>query len=266
MSQRTALIVHAVTTDNGAATALRLAADGFNIAICDNASRQDKLDDLARSVAAKGVQWRSYASDVTQEADIIKLLADVVNDFGGLDVLVIATSFATCLGPLVDVLVAEWDGMFTAITRSCFLLYKYAAQHMIRQGRGGRIVSANQICGQQVLRPHLGAYSAAMFAVRGLTQTAALELGPHNITVNSFALGTPGPSEKYEDAKPFWEQIKRFESEGADSQQFVVTRTPLQKKFATGDDIARVVSLLVSKECDFMTGQTIAVNGGIIMS
>ncbi|KAF9039689.1 NAD(P)-binding protein [Hymenopellis radicata] len=256
MSQGTALIVHAVTTDHGAATALCLAADGFNIAICDTASRQDKLEDLARSVASNGVQCRRYASDVAKEEDIVDLFSALVKDFGGLDVMVIAgPPFATSAGPLVDATTAEWDDTFAAFTRSYFLLYKYAAQQMIKQGRGGRIVSANHLVGQQAFAPQVSAYSAAAFAVRGLMQTAALELGPHNITVNSFARSLLGPSEKYETGQSIIEYVKSLKA--IDAYQYVATHTPLPKKLATGDDIARVVSLLVSKDCDFMTGQTV---------
>ncbi|KAK0439979.1 uncharacterized protein EV420DRAFT_1279333 [Desarmillaria tabescens] len=85
--------------------------------------------------------------------------------------------------------IEEWDKSFELNTRSVFLFYKYAAIQMIRQGHGGSIIGSSATSGLQAWVPNLTSFCANAFAIRGLTQSTALELGPHTITVNSFAPG-----------------------------------------------------------------------------
>ncbi|KAF8903409.1 hypothetical protein CPB85DRAFT_1025164 [Mucidula mucida] len=110
---------------------------------------------------------------------------------------------------------------------------------------------------------HLSAYTAACFAIRGLMQTVALELGQHNITVNLLAHSVL--------LDPTVESVVAAlgSRSGWDLQgitKYMADRTPLPKKAATSQDIVPVVSMLASKECDFMTGQTISINGGMMMN
>ena len=97
--------------------------------------------------------------------------------------------------------------MFSVNVLGTFLCFKYASLEMIKQGRGGRLIAASSVTGKQgwdfiplhfdsddhtVSRPGLAAYSASKFAIRGIMQTAAVELGPHGITANAYA---PGPTD-----------------------------------------------------------------------
>lgn len=99
----------------------------------------------------------------------------------------------------------QWDRLFSVNVRGMFLCYKYAGKQMIKQGRGGRIIGASSMGGKQGLlvsidaltlltlllgQPGLSSYCASKFAIRGLTQSAALEFGQYGITVNAYAPGT----------------------------------------------------------------------------
>lgn len=133
------------------------------------------------------------------------------------------------------------------------LCYKYAAQQMIAQGRGGRIVGASSIAGK---RPFLlgSAYVASKFAVRGLTQVAAMELGKHGITVNAYAPGF----------------IKTEMLEGVERSMNMEPGVFVEASISTlaiprlgeTEDIAELVSFLVSKKAGYITGQTFSSDGG----
>lgn len=89
---------------------------------------------------------------------------------------------------LLDTTVEEWDRIFGVNMRGVFLCYKEAAKIMIQQGTGGKIIGAGSIAGYRP-DPMVGCYAATKWGVRGLTQVAAMEWGPHNITVNSYCPG-----------------------------------------------------------------------------
>ncbi|VDC04971.1 unnamed protein product [Peniophora sp. CBMAI 1063] len=128
-----------------------------------------------------------------------------------------------------------------------FLCYKHGSLKMIEQGRGGRIIGACSMAGKVGDRTGF-VYSASKFAVRGMTQAAALELAKHNITVNAYA-----PS-----AVDTEMTRKAFEEAGKTTDE----ATPLGR-IGTPDDIAGLVSYLASEDAGFITGQSIGVNGGL---
>ncbi|KAF9020955.1 hypothetical protein BDZ89DRAFT_1164006 [Hymenopellis radicata] len=149
---------------------------------------------------------------------------------------------------------------------------------MIKQGRGGRFICGNTIMALDGGFLHnAAAITPAAFAIRG--QAAALELGPHNITVNSYACGPP-PEEEIEGASqdptrltftsnakiPGARTMDRISNTSLkDVREMFDSRVVIPKKRFLGQDIAQVVSLLASKDSDFMTGQTIAISGGMVM-
>ncbi|KAG6371235.1 hypothetical protein JVT61DRAFT_9860 [Boletus reticuloceps] len=134
---------------------------------------------------------------------------------------------------------------------------------MIEQGRGGRIIGASSISGR-LGKPLLSAYCASKFAIRGLTQAAALELAPHNITVNCYAPGqiktpmTAGMSDPDGDfAKADPAMVDIWKGRAA---------TRGLKYDGQPEDIASLVSYLASKEAHFINGQSITVDGGMVLS
>ncbi|KAJ3861956.1 acetoin dehydrogenase [Lentinula novae-zelandiae] len=123
---------------------------------------------------------------------------------------------------------------------------------MVAQGRpGGRIIGASSFAGKQGLT-HIGAYAASKFAVRGLTQVAALELGHHGITVTAYA---PGAIET-----PLASAIDLSTTPAGKD---FLNKLPSFSTVGKPEDVASLVSFLASQESGYITGQSISVNGGL---
>ena len=189
----------------GRAIALRLAADGFNVAINDVASKRSDLDRIAHEIADKGRLTKIVIADVSAHNQVQSMVEDVVTELGGLDVVsgpsitfvqhlnysirwlpmlvyasgtplltVSALELTVGCSDLPNFMIAtveDWDRIFAVNARGVFLCYKYAAKQMIAQGRGGRIIGACSVAGKKG-EPMIGPYSSTKFAVRGLTQAA----------------------------------------------------------------------------------------------
>ncbi|KAJ7722871.1 acetoin reductase family protein [Mycena maculata] len=173
----------------GKAIALRLAADGFAVAVNDLPQNAALLSEVVQAIRDLGVEALACIADVSIDEEVKNMIAQVVGHFptGRLDVMV-ANAGVAKWSTVVDTTADQWDRVMEVNARGTFLCYKYAAMQMIKQGHGGRIIGAASICAKKGV-PSLGAYSASKFAIRGLTQTAAQELGPHGITCNTYAPG-----------------------------------------------------------------------------
>ncbi|KAJ7917135.1 NAD-binding protein [Mycena leptocephala] len=233
----------------GRGVALRLAEDGFDVAVNDISGNSDKLDTLVDEVRKKGRASSKHIADVSQDELVKAMVEQVVKQHGGLDVMV---ANAGIVGPgyvpIVEITAEQWDRIMGVNARGPFLCYKYAGIQMIKQGRGGRIIGASSVAGKRAVAS-LATYSASKFAVRGLTQAAALEFGTHGITVNAYAPGSVDTPMLIGDA----DRTERLE--------MVKKKSPL-KLVGVPEDIASLVSFLASKESQFITGQTISINGG----
>ncbi|RDB31129.1 Diacetyl reductase [(S)-acetoin forming] [Hypsizygus marmoreus] len=236
----------------GRAIALRLAKDGFDIAINDIPSSKAKLESLSKEITEKGRKVCTAVGDVSSEDAVKNMISTVVKDLGGLDVLV-ANAGICITKPLIDSTVDEWTRLFNVNVLGEFLCYKYAAQQMIKQGRGGRIIGASSVAGQQG-EPGIGAYSATKFAIRGMTQVAAKEWGQHKITVNTYCPGAIETEMLENIGKDLVSSVKEFYEMQSKTSPLGYNGKP--------EDIASIVSYLASKEAHWITGQSIAVNGG----
>jgi len=243
----------------GRSIALRLARDGFDIALNDVPSKRDKLRAVADEIDKIGRRTLLVPADVSVEQDVKGIVQDVSKQLGGLDVMV-ANAGIGKFKSLIATELEDWDRTMAVNARGPFLCYKYAAQQMIKQGRGGRIIGASSILGRSAA-PVCAPYAASKFALRGLTQSAALELGRYKITVNAYAPGI----------------IQTPMIEGAlantvetDMEMLNVAISRLSMKAIEAEsqpeEIASIVSYLASKEAHFITGQCITVDGGVVLS
>ncbi|KIM81214.1 hypothetical protein PILCRDRAFT_72177 [Piloderma croceum F 1598] len=179
----------------GRAIALRL-ADDFDVAVNDIPSNVEALDSLVDEITAKGRRSIPVLADVSVEDQVKNMIDTVVAKLGGLDVMV-ANAGIYKEGSVLDCTTQDFDSLFAVNVRGTFFCYKYAGLQMVSQGRGGRIIGASSLTGKKgrknsraILRAGLCVgYSATKFAVRGLTQSAAGDLGKHGITVNAYAPG-----------------------------------------------------------------------------
>ncbi|KAK0437885.1 NAD(P)-binding protein [Armillaria borealis] len=184
MTERSVALVTGSARGIGRAIALRLANDGFNLALNDIASQKENLEILCGEIEGLGRKAVIYIADVSKEDEVKAMVDETVEVLGRLDVMVANAGMCLRFSGLMD------NHVFAVNTRGVFLCYKYAAMQMVKQGWDGRIIGANSVAGMRA-QSRVCPYSASKFAVRGLTQSAAVELGPHQITVNAYA---PAPA------------------------------------------------------------------------
>ncbi|KIK80068.1 hypothetical protein PAXRUDRAFT_833752 [Paxillus rubicundulus Ve08.2h10] len=154
----------------GRGIALRLAQDGYDIALNEIPSNHSQLREVADDIEKSGRKALVFPADVTLEEQVKGMVQEVTKELGGLDVMV-ANAGVIQLSPLISTELKDWEHIMNTNARGTFLCYKYAAEQMIKQGRGGRIVGASSLSGKMG-HPLLSAYCASKFAVRGLTQSA----------------------------------------------------------------------------------------------
>ncbi|KZP28672.1 NAD(P)-binding protein [Athelia psychrophila] len=242
----------------GRAVALRLADDGFDIAVNDFPSSRPGLDSLVAAIAAKGRRAFAVPADVSREEEVMVMVASAVEHFGGLDVMVANAGICQYTGSVIETSEDSWDAHFNTNIRGAFFCWKYAGIQMIAQGRGGRLIGASSVAGK-IGTPSVAPYVASKFALRGLSQSMAQEMSPHRITVNTYA---PGCIDT-----PLWHSInstfaKEFKLD------VEVTKANFTANSALGyigqvDDVASLVSYIASKESHFITGQAMSPNGGM---
>jgi len=226
----------------GAVTARELAARGMHLALAYNRSA-DEARQAVDAIRAQGGRAEMFPADVSQPAECRRLVDTVANSFGRLDVLVNMASVYThrALDEMTD---ADWERALAVDLRGAFACSQAAVPHMRRAG-GGRIVNFGDWVARSGRPRYKGyvAYYVAKAGVIALTEALALELASDNILVNAIApgpiLAPPGTSE---------EELKEVE-----------TATPLGR-WGGEIEIAKAVVALI--DSDFITGETIRVDGG----
>jgi acetoin reductase-like protein len=236
----------------GRAIALRLAEDGFDVAVNDIPGTSE-LDGLVQEIQSKGRRSLSVPADISLEADVERIIQKVVQDLGSLDVMV-ANAGIIVYESFQSITVESFDRVMAVNARGTMLCYKHAGKQMIAQGRGGRIIGASSLAGKQASHV-IPSYSATKFAIRGLTQAAAQEFGVHGITVNAYA---PGPVDTR-----LLDPLKAPDASGAGSPALaaLVASTPV-RRLGQPEDVAGIVSYLASDGSGFVTGQCVSINGG----
>lgn len=219
----------------GRSIALRLAAEGADIAINYESSKPEALQ-VVEEIKALGRRAIAVQGDVSQRSDVQKLFAAVEAEFGGLDILVnnAGMFFAADFESLTE---EQWDRILDTNLKSQFLCCQTAAPIMKRRGRG-RIINISSL-GGLLPWPAYTHYCVSKAGSIMLTRCLARALGPE-ITVNSVAPGTI-----------------QFPGEAPD--QDYIRKVPLHRT-GTGDEIAQAVFYLAT--ADFVTGQILAVDGG----
>lgn len=244
----------------GRGIALQLASDGLDVAVNDIEANAEQLKEVAEEIRAEGVGTATITADVSDAESVEKMVKGVADELGKLDVMVANAGIAQ-VEPLLDLTPEDWDTMMSVNLRGIFLCYQAAARQMIEQGRGGKIIGAASIVAYRPF-PLLGHYSASKWGVRGLTQAAAMEWAQYGITVNAYCPGIVRTA--------MWDLIdeKLAEHEGLQKGQAIEKYSDLIHlgRVSVPEDVAHYVSYLASGGSDYMTGQSVMIDGGIQFS
>lgn len=245
----------------GWAVALGLAGAGADVAVTARDRPRpgdDPLDALVEEISGVGRTGLAVRGDVGVEADADRMVAEVVEGLGRVDVLVnnAAAPHGTDRGPTWEVPPEAFDEVIRVNTKGVFLMSGAVVRHLLERGAPGRIVNIGSGVARRGM-PDRAAYSASKAAVMSLTQTMATELGPHGITVNTV---NPGHIATGRSAPGGWEQLQ-----DASRGTGLGLRVPLDR-IGEPADVARVVVFLAGPASDYVTGQAINVDGGLMMS
>lgn len=242
----------------GRAISNELADLGWRVIVTDMSidAAQATLEGLA-GVAERGHE--AHALNVTVAQHSQDVAQDVSARFG-LDAWV-SNAGVSKMKRFVEIDEKDYAFTLDVNLKGVFFCGQAAAQAMISQGRGGTIVNTASMAGKQGRVPFLADYVASKFGVVGLTQAMAFELAEHNITVNSVCPGfvaTP-----MQDRELAWEAELKGSTPEAVKESWIAD-TPLAR-LQKPEDVAHVVGFLLSNKADFLTGESLSVNGGAYM-
>lgn len=254
----------------GKGIALRLAGEGSTVVIAEG--NPDTAAGAAGEITAQGGQAMPYPIDVSSGEAVRRMVGEVVRRFGRIDILV-NNAGVMQTKPLLDLSEEDWDRVIAVNQRGLFFCLQTVAAQMIDQvpeavkaaGRAersyGKIVNLSSISGRRG-RPLAAHYAASKAAVISLTQSAAIALAPYNVNVNAICPGVV--------PTPMWQQIdlergRLFGLQPGEAMAAFIETIPL-KRAGTPEDVAAAAAFLCSGDADYITGQTLNVDGGYEMN
>ena len=243
----------------GFAVAERFASEGARVVI---ASVEPQVEAAAEQLRAHGAQAIGVICDVTDRAAVTALYDRAEAEFGPVDIAMQNAGIIT-IARVEDLTESMWDATMAVNTKGVFLCCQEAIRRMRGSGRGGRLI--NTASGQArdgfIYTPH---YAASKMGVVGITQSLAKEVALDNITVNAICPGIIH-SDMWDYNDRIWGEMLGDYAPGELMRDWVETKIPM-KRAGTGADVAGLVAFLASEDAAYITGQTINVDGGLIMS
>jgi len=242
----------------GQAIAERFAAEGARVCLAAN---EDSVHATAEAMRRAGATVLSLVVDVTRKEQVQAMYERVAHELGEVDISVQNAGVIT-VACLEDMTEQEWDKVLAVNTKGVFLCCQEAAVRMRRGGKKGRLINTASGQARQgfIYTPH---YAASKFGVLGITQSLAKELAPTGITVNAFCPGIITTDMwQYNDAA--WGKLLGDYQPGELMAEWVAN-IPMGRA-GSGEDVSGLVSFLASSDATYITGQTINVDGGLIMS
>jgi 3-oxoacyl-[acyl-carrier protein] reductase len=229
----------------GRAIAVKLATPGVKVAV-NYLSNDDEAKKTAGEIERNGGEAKLYKADVADAAAVRQMTRQIVNEWGGIDILI------NNAGIVRDALLLRmpedaWDEVLNTDLRGPYLCTKYALRSMMERGRG-RIINVASLAGV-VGNAGQSNYSAAKGGLIAFTRATAREVGPRNITVNAIAPGFI-----------ITEMTDKLPQEAKDA---ILARIPLGR-FGRAEDVAELAAFLASDAAGYITAQVISIDGGVL--
>lgn len=254
----------------GEAIALRLAKDGANIVISDigaprdaatgaeHIGSTDEMESIAEEIRGMGVEASTCVCDVRSLEEVRKLAKHAADTHGSLDIWVNNAGIGYIMKPLLDVTEDDWRAVIDVNLSGSFFGVKSAAEIMVAQGKGGRIINIASQAAKSGF-PHAQAYTSSKHGLVGLARSAAVELGAHKITVNNVC------PNHVTTALGAWQNEYFAEVTGAasveDYLKAMAARIPMGRP-GLPEDTANAVAFLCSDEAQYITAESMNVSGG----
>jgi len=254
----------------GEAIALRLAKDGANIVVSDigaprdaatgaeHIGSTDEMESIAEELRGMGVEASTCVCDVRSLEEVRKLAKHAADTHGSLDIWVNNAGIGYIMKPLLEVSEDDWRAVIDVNLSGAFFGVKSAAEVMVKQGGGGRIINIASQAAKSGF-PHAQAYTSSKHGLVGLVRSAATELGEHNITVNNVCPNhvTTGLGA--------WQNEYFAKVVGADSVEDYLAamagRIPMGRP-GLPEDTANAVAFLCSDDARYITAESMNVSGG----
>ncbi len=210
------------------------------------------IESTAEEVRAHGVQALPLAFDVREEAAVNDAVARALEEFGRIDILVnnAAASRGEDRTPIVELTPELFDLVLDVKVRGSYLITRAVAAHLIDRGDGGAIVNIASTAGKRGSANTL-AYNAANFAMVGMTQSLARELGPHGVNVNCVCPGAVDTS--------------RMDSVRPGDYTLRESRAEAVSRWGTDEEVGDFIAYLCTSAAAWIHGQSININGGSVM-
>lgn len=234
----------------GRATALLLAREGAAVAVADvNAPAAEAV---AGEIRAAGGRARAWRLDVSVEAEVAAVMADIEREFGRLDILVNNAGISGANGTAEEITEAEWDEVMNTNAKSVFLCTKHAVPRMRRAG-GGSIVNLSSVYGIVGSR-NVAAYHASKGAIRIMSKTDALAFAEDRIRVNSVHPGFIWT--------PMLESGAQVPGVAPEAVHSAMAKLHPLGTLGEPEDVAHGILYLASDEAKFVTGAELVIDGG----
>ncbi len=237
----------------GKAVCALLADAGAKVEVCDRDAKSAQL------VAGSLANGHALVGDISDESTVETMFADVARRHGQLDILIHGAAIFPKRN-FLTMTAAQWDEMQAVNVRGTFLLMREAIKAMKAAGNGGAIINISSASGERALVTHNSAYGASKAAVTNLTRSMAIEVAGDNIRINAVLPGgvaTEGAQQATENM--------RNEGLAMSGPMTMPGRLPLGR-IADPSEIAAACLFLASRAASYITGQTLAVDGGFLVS
>jgi NAD(P)-dependent dehydrogenase (short-subunit alcohol dehydrogenase family) len=247
----------------GRATAVAMARLGADVVVTgtgrnpetypenEKAANWQDIESTAKLVEAEGRRALPLVVDVSDPQQVQSMVDQTISEFQRIDILVNNAAFAMlpALGPTVDLDPAMFQKVLDVKVTGTFLCSQAVLRHLVSQRQGGKIINISSVAGKRGT-PNSLAYNAACFALVGMTQSMAREVGPHGINVNCVCPGTTATSRTDFYTSEVWEER--------------AASNPLGRN-GTDEEIGEFVTYLCTKAASWISGQSININGGTVM-